>query len=1386
LPYKGTILKNYNLGYAKKKLENAFKTQKLSVKTTYHEFNRYLLSAVENNTLEEFQADLSSLVEQYPYHLMAWRFLAKANVQLGNYEDASVAYHKVLELYNPKKAGRSSHLLFEEIHTYAINRNVVSLVEEAAKKLAGLSVYDSFDGTIFKTDFVSKISKEGEKLLKEANRLFSASKFQNSIERFLEYEKKFGYPGPKFSIWIINSARAVKNDELIIRYAIKGFSQPEIKFQERENILIMSLPAFRRKEYWFDMGEYITEYLFDNPNRPAKLILRAYIESQLKLNDYGGSIRALNLFLKNYPDDSATKNLRDELTHAIENEGLIDTLLDPTDSMVSGNLYPEAIIDEPQAIIDEPQEIIDEPQEIIDEPQEMIEPEPFESMELLDIRFKPEELEKLRELGPEEKEKFQAFFKGFLDKYSLEPIQEKLDIELIEERAYEISPMLRADVMEHEFTDAKIIEQGKQPTLKDAVRLYDEANNQLELAREKKKATYPYYPQFREAAKAFSSLELDKKSNQKYLTCLSSYSALYAGGFYSAFIELMVSISKGKNVDEKIITGHIDSAVSFYTEALRLELDRENELSKEVISKFFKIHFLYAKFINGQAISKEDIKGGLEYTLTSIVENQKLLNEFSIALVRIGSANQKNYNTIFGTFSRKSIFYGFKPKSILTTKEKEISNSALSLIDLSDEERIQIKKEEFAALMKFIFDKYASIIESVQEQFQTLQEYSFNVIDLPNLEKEWEKINLKENVFQLTDKKSFTSLGLILKTLQRYRGKSDPEQVAIIANLKTNLSGIIKKMDEYPTFWKRTALIPIAERWLISVKEMEERRTDSIIPRIKFDFDPPYIVRQKNGEGLLYVNIINKGNLSALDMKVTLDLTFKDAKGQGWRYDHNEVIQGELIPDSQEQLIIEFDKAQVDGLSESIYIGASIIAEIPGLNPFKDLSTLSIRDYVEISENDIPWNETAKVKDDMFFGRSQLIADLKKHYLSRNRIETYILYGLTRHGKSSIHEHLSKQLLLKEIETPSGKKKILPFFWSFATASSNDNARDMWNYLVDDTIFEGENDFRPGLDIYISNGTIPDILSANKDLERLKSKSPKRNIHFPKVLQALSSAGYFPFIAIDEFSYYKVMVDNDLVQPAFLQQIREITIDSQTASFIFAGVYDLIDMIKHPQYGITSQLANTKEIQIGPIEASESEKLINVSEKISFSDNANRYIRDVTNNIPYFIQMVCRRCGWYALEKGRDMLGLPEVEKVIGKMVGENKDELGQIEEITNQFRDTQFRQSENEKFINAVISTIALDSKSKKVGSYVGRDAIIQKWAQHRQSENLKSGALGELGFIREITESLETLVRRGVIHERDNNGILEYKLNLELFRRWWCQQYSNLDSELDKLIQR
>jgi hypothetical protein len=60
-----------------------------------------------------------------------------------------------------------------------------------------------------------------------------------------------------------------------------------------------------------------------------------------------------------------------------------------------------------------------------------------------------------------------------------------------------------------------------------------------------------------------------------------------------------------------------------------------------------------------------------------------------------------------------------------------------------------------------------------------------------------------------------------------------------------------------------------------------------------------------------------------------------------------------------------------------------------------------------LTYEEIPWNFGQVPEEHMFKGRQQEISLLANHYLSPERDKPYILYGLTRTGKSTILRYLN-------------------------------------------------------------------------------------------------------------------------------------------------------------------------------------------------------------------------------------------------------------------------------------------------------------------------------------------------------------------------------------------
>ncbi|MBK9300622.1 MAG: hypothetical protein IPN14_08450 [Bacteroidetes bacterium] len=72
------------------------------------------------------------------------------------------------------------------------------------------------------------------------------------------------------------------------------------------------------------------------------------------------------------------------------------------------------------------------------------------------------------------------------------------------------------------------------------------------------------------------------------------------------------------------------------------------------------------------------------------------------------------------------------------------------------------------------------------------------------------------------------------------------------------------------------------------------------------------------------------------------------------------------------------------------------------------------------------------------------------------------------------------------------------------------------------------------------------------------------------------------------------------------------------------------------------------------IEPDDADSLITIiDEMLSFTPEAINHIKELSGNIPYFIQIICKNCGDYAVENRRRFIGYPELEKVIQILTGE-------------------------------------------------------------------------------------------------------------------------------------
>ena len=1459
-------------------MENKFKYN-LSVRTTYHEFNNYFLEALENDNLPDFKDALNLLVVAYPYHMMAWRFLAQTYRFLGDDKKAVEAYFAVLKEFDVKKAGPSSIKTLNDIVMFAETQQEEKLSNNAKKYLSQLKGFGEFiPKTYGDRSHNNLLNNDKDELLKQGKQLFDKGDFTRSVKKFQEYEKRYGFDDINLSIWLINSARAYRDDDIIIEYAEKGLKFQNKTIKQHESLLLMSIPAFRHKEKWESMRKYIANYL-ENTQKPTKFILRSNIECNLKLSDYDGSTSALNTFLAIYPNEKNVIKMKEDIEQLYA---------DPSEKVEPDP--SEMLEPDPSDILEtDPSEMLEpDPSDILEpDPSEMLEPDPSDILEpdpsailKLDLsqgipdeklRKKPDlyfiakelgiSVELKQQLPPDtsifsdsirneisqylntlkkrEREVIKMHF-GIDREYALtlheiskelnltrervrqikvkaihrlrhrvrsktlreylevenidltDELDQDFEIEIKQSRAYKISPMLLADVQDHKFQDPTIIEQGNQPTVDDASRLLKDADKKLlsliENAKnsQKKPIMFPLYGWYLEAAKAYSELSTDEYNEDLYQRALGRYASLRSGGFFDEFKKEVLKTNSSLEKVQKLK----DSASSYYFEALRLKLDTEKkemnpgfEIAEEVVLNFLKLNSIFFYFNNGVSIRKDHFKDDYFQTAKELLNNngEKVLAE---TLLNIGAANPENFTSIFSTRETKGKLLKGHPFYVLI-QNKSIFNRIGQLVG------IEFKSSQINNSLKSFFDELSTTrYNKIEKQFLNIKEFSFNQKDIQLLQNELNPIlnDPDKLIYTQTDISTLVKMNEIISIYEPYLKSTPEKRTAIISHLKKELISVRNSIDGHPTYWGRVQFKPIIKEWLKSIIKQEAMKSQHLQPKLRIILDPESIILTDDG-GELTIGVENTGAAGATEIKCQLKLSLDKKEKINETVDLSIV---ELKPGMKDSYTFEFDPKSLQLLKDrhfeceirvtGKYIGTDIKSN--------ENYTINIQTATPIELGDIPWNETSKVPENMFKGRDDLIRQLTRHYLSNDRIETWILYGLTRHGKSSIHQYLSKALLESDLVQTNqhGTLKVLPFNWDFGVAATSVDAKELWGYLVFEQIIDK-------IQEYANEGIISSKILSDPVLQRLTDKNEKdfgfRAVDLRKTLHLLVKYNYLAFIAVDEFTYYTNMIDNGMITPAFLASLRKITIEDELACFIFAGVYDLIEIIKNEDYGITSQLANAREYKVAGINKKASEELIQaMGEKLQFTDEAVKMIQSITDNIPYFVQIICRRCGKYAVSKKKNVMGVSDVEKVIKFMTGEKEDietdiayKIKRLE--PDVFKSTQFRPSEL--YCNAIISTIACRSIDdeytiRQVAVDIAHEDIVHTWGRHRWSDETKKPMLGL--FQGKLQESIETLEKRGVISKTSGEIETFYRLSVDLFRRWWNVEYPKLENELDKLI--
>lgn len=903
-----------------------------------------------------------------------------------------------------------------------------------------------------------------------------------------------------------------------------------------------------------------------------------------------------------------------------------------------------------------------------------------------------------------------------------------------------ISHILLHDLRNAHYADNEILLKGSQPSLADAERLLSQANAS------KGSEFGERFPLFLEAAKAFNDLPEGSYPLEKFHLALTRYSMLKAGALVLEFRRAAL-----RRADLQHLKRLRDSATSYYLESLIVQARVNVSLVIMQLTNYLRIQVAYILHEREEKI--EDL---FEKTFDEIFSY--CIRHPDDALARIayeivvssGAAGEHIWRKV-AQQPGMGILYGS-----LEARTKYKRGRAYRILSEMSGRNYDITTRPGLVLEQSFFSRDDQT-KQIRQFFGKLFQLNLTISNVRSVQKEWDSFPIYIGALMETDLELFDSAKSILATLAPYQTRTTEERTAILFTVRTQIEYLLDLIDKYPTYWGRTGFEPLLMKWKAAVTDIERQRTSELRPVLQVYLDPPTFHRENDKIiGGLLISNVGRATCEGFTIKIEI-LTYGDAVV--WELEDNFIeeipVKGNFyFPVDFYESILTQDMYKLRVEVAPIFRQHRLDGDHPS-----DF-TLEISTEVGFQLEQIPWDELEIPNRRLFKGREQFIGELFNHLRSPDRKRTYILYGLTRTGKSSILRYLGDELDLKEVIINNITYRFVSFQWVLAEAASHENARDMWGYMIYNQMIR----------------KLEQLVSENRldasDLPLLGDKNNLRYKDLNEIITYLHSRALFPVFLVDEFSHYRQLVDKKRVDASFLASIRSYAIESR-ASFVFAGTYDLRDFIKDPKYGVTGQLVNVIEKKVSRIDEDPAIELIEVMNVLRFTPDAIEHILNLSYRIPYFIQIICKYCARYAYHTGRSVIGFPEAETVVQFLTGEipgNKEDV--IQRLPRGVFMNNLQADTDPIEYQVLLSTICHLTPSPLYPRLISLPEIQELWYQH-----------GVDGLQSKLAIAIEELLDREVLIAGEDEGLPAYRISVDLFRRWWAKEPRVLALDIDKL---
>ncbi len=927
----------------------------------------------------------------------------------------------------------------------------------------------------------------------------------------------------------------------------------------------------------------------------------------------------------------------------------------------------------------------------------------------------------------------------------------------VEARSSVLRKMIDIDIQECRYSDKEILENNSISTPAIAQRLYEEATQ----------STNPeQFPKYLEAAKAYASLKVGSYNLQEYLYVVANYSRLKGNYLSNTIKKNLLSAQNQSGVIDQIRRLK-DSAQSYYLETLDLwssisedsfdmadedEADSKDEILNvvlEVLANYLKLDVAFYYVQNSIQTDYNSIFNSNFSEIFNQCIRSKNPDLEKIAyriVIQIGSYSVQVWNKLSSIKSGTKTLYN---KFIDVNSRRRIYDLINSM--LGSEIDTNILPGPF---LKKCFALHSESRKHFEANTSAIQTEVLGPHNIEAIIAKWDAMSPYWSLLSETETETQSKIGEVLSILKPYLSRKDTERTNLLIKAQSIIDSQIQFINENTTYYGRTFFFPLLNKWKKELKNILDERIALTNPVLEVKGDPMCVLLE-DGDPVVNMIVSNTGDSSADGFEIDI----KMESDSGSFETHISYPSQEIPAGDKFALKLNLADSQVTE-GTSIRTKASISA-------YYLSNLLSALDYeftieseqgeFSLTEVDILWSDTKTPPEQLFVGREEILNRLVRHYSSIEKHEPYILYGLTRTGKSSILQYLADNINGKSFKLADGKVyNIIPIAIDFSTGASLGKASDFWGYVINDCVF-----------------TALDELGISYDYFHCSSENPRAK-DFNLLLGDLKGIGLYPLFLIDEFSYIRTLIDKNIVNTAFLHTLRQYSLNG-LASFIYAGTYDIKTLIKDPTYGFTGSLVTAHDEQIGEIRPEAAEELMDaMKEHLVITPDAKQRIHELSGDIPYFIQIICKNLGFFAVENKRKYIGYPELEHIVDILSGKKPQDKTSLVKVLpdNRFQNNQYSPLDPIE-VSVLISSIVHKNRGLKIPRGVSYAELQDMWGSH-----------GITDFRPKLASAIGLLIEKHVLTEYQDDGMQVYKLSVDLFRLWWENHHKDIERELSTIM--